>query len=144
VGDDLDFSSDFKTWLNIGKHTGVFDFSQVDDLYKAYNYEDALKIASLAYSEKQATWKENADIDKIYFKNLFEDSGYNYHIKDIYNGDVEIHFDFPIEDGCVLIKRAGIDEYQVITRMTNQIVFKTREDAGIYILKWLLSSVRTG
>jgi len=136
-------------WFEIGKMTGMFDFSAPGLRDTDLTYSEAMQYLGVLQEMQEAgvLTNENAleTLDKVsihdYFKNLVDKGDEYVEYTEIGNYVVP-GFQYRVESGnhhfsdiVVLYKD---DEFIVSEDGKRTKTYKTKEEAGIYVMKWIL------
>ena len=138
----------FKEWFNIGKMTGMFDFNAPGLKDADLTYSEAMQFlgmlqdmqsAGIISNEKSIEALDKASVTS-YFRDLVEDDprvryeeigtgqipGWRYRVRATYN-DV------------ISVLRTGESTFVICEGSVEVKTCKTKEEAGVYVLKWILN-----
>lgn len=147
---DSDF--DFDEWLKVGYNTGMFDFSA--PIFKDHNmmtYEEAISflndLAQQGTISTESGMKalEKADVSS-YFMGLVEEDWSAVQCEAIGTRQIPgwkyVVTPESTHEGVWIPMTISVivmdDMFQIIEGRTSVAKFKTKEEAGSYILKWIL------
>lgn len=136
-------------WFEVGKMTGMFDFSAPGLKDADLTYSEAMQYFGVLQEMQEAGVLTNESaletLDKVsihnYFKNLVDKGDEYVEYIEIGNSVVP-GFQYRVESGnhhfsdiVVLYKD---DEFIVSEDGKRTKTYKTKEEAGIYVMKWIL------